>query len=647
MSGIYGIFRYDGAPVDPRWLQRMKEAMAYYGPDGDSCQIEGPVGLGHLLLEVNPEDLFENQPVRGERGIVVSTARLDNRDALLEMFNIPASEAPHLSDGHLVSLAFDRWGEEVFSHLEGDWTLAAWDPRKQRLFLALDALGIGALYYYEGKGFIAFASSLKALLALPGTVKEPDWLRLAEVLACWQNDAELTAYKGFRRLLWAHAMTIGGDGQTRVWRHWSPEGRIWLNYRRDEEYVEAFLEHCTRAVGNCLRTRKPVAAELSGGRDSGSIVALAAAILAGQGRNLTAFTSVPSQPADGASPARLGNEWDLAHETATMAGANVKHVPIDARDYGVIGGIEHFLDIHDGPSHGAVNQYWCQAILEAVSESGSRVLLCGGMGNATISWAGHGSAALALLQGYPAAAFRLLLHAEPNPWLTVRRQILKPLLMPGRRAIRLLKLPPISPWRSYSALNPEMARELDMEGRMRAAGHDLTFTTSPLTDVHSLFYGPTFGVAVGISSEIGAMHSLSYRFPAINLALTEFLLRVPDDQFRRAGKDCWLYRRAFQNRVPQPVLHERQKGLQGADLGHRILRELPKFRESLDSLDALPEARAILDLPLLRSSLDDLVAKVDPDTTARAGSRLLLGLGVGIFLRRLADSGSRGSCLPC
>jgi len=122
---------------------------------------------------------------------------------------------------------------------------------------------------HEGKGFIAFASSLKALLALPGVVKEPDRLRLAQVLVSWQHDAERTAYNGFRRLVWAQAMTVGWDGQTRNWRYWSPEGRDLLNYRRDEEYVEAFLEHYTRAVQSCLRTKKPVAATLSGGRDFG------------------------------------------------------------------------------------------------------------------------------------------------------------------------------------------------------------------------------------------------------------------------------------------------------------------------------------------------------------------------------------------
>jgi asparagine synthase (glutamine-hydrolysing) len=635
MSGIYGIFRHDGAPVDPSWLERMRAAMAYYGPQGGGSKVEGPVGMGHLLLDVNPEDAFESQPVSGARGPVVSAARLDNRGALLEAFQMSSTEAPRLSDGHLVSLAFDRWGEELCSHLQGDWALAAWDARERRLLLARDACGNATLYYYEGKGFVAFASSLKALLALPGVVKEPDRLRLAQVLVSWQHDAELTAYKGFRRLVWAHAMTIAPEGRTRSWSHWSPEGRQPLAFRCDEEYEEAILECYMRAVQSCLRTQKHVAATLSGGQDSGSVVAMAAPLLASQGRGLTAYTSVPCLPADGAGDRRMGNEWDLAHSTAVMAGANVQHIPIDAANYGVLQGIEQVLDAHDGPSHAANNHYWLQALTESVSRNGAGVVLTGQMGNATVSWTGNGSALLALLQGYPAMSLRLFLHAEPNPWLTVKRQVLKPLLTPGLRAFRRFKTPRSRPWQIYSALNIHMASELDLDGRMRAAGYDPTFTFSPLEDVRLRFFWPVWGIGTGLWSEIGARHSISFLDPTFNQSMVQFLLRVPDDQFRRQGQSSWLFRRAFRNRLPEPVLNGQWKGLQAADVGHRILRELPAFRECLDSLDSVPEARDILDMPLLHRCLEDLVTKVDPATTARAGQILLRGLGVGLFLRRL------------
>jgi asparagine synthase (glutamine-hydrolysing) len=596
--------------------------------------------MGHLLLEVNPEDAFENQPVSGARGPVVSVARLDNRAALLEVFQVSSTEASRLSDGHLVSLAFDRWGEELCSHLQGDWALAAWDAREYRLLLARDACGNATLYYYEGKGFFAFASSLKALLALPGVARLPDRLRLAQVLVSWQHDAELTAYKGFRRLVWAHAMTIAPEGRTRSWRHWSPEGRQPLAFRCDEEYEEAFVEYYTRAVQSCLRTQKPVAATLSGGRDSGSVVAMAAPLLATQGRGLTAYTSVPCMPADGAGDRRMGNEWDLAHSTAVMAGANVQHIPIDAANYGVLQGIEYLLDVHDGPSHAASNQYWIQAVTEAAARDGAGVVLTGQMGNATVSLTGNGSALLAILQGYSATALRLFLHAEPNPWLTLKRQILKPLLTPGLRAFRRFKTPRGRPWQAYSALNIHMASELDLDRRMRAEGYDPTFTFSPLEDLRLRFFRPAWGIGVGIWPEIGARHSVSFLDPTFNLSFVEFMLRVPDDQFRRQGQGCWLFRRAFRNRLPAPVLNGERKGLQSADVGHRILRELPAIRASLNSLDSLPEAQEMLDMPLLHRCLENLVAKIDPDTTARAGTILLRGLGVGLFLRRLADSRS-------
>jgi asparagine synthase (glutamine-hydrolysing) len=143
---------------------------------------------------------------------------------------------------------------------------------------------------------------------------------------------------------------------------------------------------------------------------------------------------------------------------------------------------------------------------------------------------------------------------------------------------------------------------------------------------------------MGIGTESGFRHSITFGDPTFNLSLVEFLLRVPDEQFRRRSQSSWLMRRAFRSRLPEPVLSGRAKGLQAADVGHRILQELPEIRQCLDSLDSVPAAREILDLSRLRRSLEELVARVDAQTTASAGQVLLRGLGVGIFLRRWAES---------
>jgi asparagine synthase (glutamine-hydrolysing) len=319
-----------------------------------------------------------------------------------------------------------------------------------------------------------------------------------------------------------------------------------------------------------------------------------------------------------------------------MAGANVRHIAVDAAEYSVLGGIEHYLNLHDGPGHAAGNQFWVQAVTEIAARDGAALMLCGQMGNATVSWSGNGSALLALRERRPQIAWQLFLHAESNPWLTLKRQILKPVVTPFLRLSRGLSWFGRHPWQQYSALNPRMAAELDLEARMRAARYDLTFTFSTLEDLRRRFFKPSWTNAAGILSEIGARHGLSIVDPTANLRLLEFLLRVPDTQFRRNGQGSHLFRRALRRRLPDRVLDGSRKGLQASDLGHRILRELPSFRDCLDTFDAHPLVGEVLDLSLLRKCLSDLEVKIDPITTANARRIFARGVGVGMFLRRLA-----------
>jgi asparagine synthase (glutamine-hydrolysing) len=182
-----------------------------------------------------------------------------------------------------------------------------------------------------------------------------------------------------------------------------------------------------------------------------------------------------------------------------------------------------------------------------------------------------------------------------------------------------------------------MARELDLEGRMRAAGYDSTGTIIPFGNLRLPTMQPKFGTTFNISAELDAWHSVSTFDPTANVALLEFLLRVPDDQSYLHGQECYLFKRAFRNRMPDAVLYNRRKGLQAADVGHRILSEQARFRATLHSLEAVPEAKDFLDFALLYRCLEDLTVKVDPMTTLRAGAILLRGIGVGLFLHRLTS----------
>ena len=286
MSGIYGIFRFDGAPIDPADLAHMRKAMAHYGPDGGGEWHDGPVGLGQRQLCATPEDQFELQPLQKAGVSLVAAARLDNRDELLRAFVIPSSEHISTPDSALVLDAYLKWGDDCPDHLDGDWHFAAWNSHNRKLYIARDHHGNTGLCYYRGQNILAFASGLKGLLALPVIPRHPDMMRMAQVLSGWLGDGTHTGYKDLLRLPPAHALQVTSNAVSKH-RYWHPEQFPHLTFRDERDCIDQFLDLYRQAVRTRLRSARTVGIALSGGLDSGSVAALAAPLLAERGENLS------------------------------------------------------------------------------------------------------------------------------------------------------------------------------------------------------------------------------------------------------------------------------------------------------------------------------------------------------------------------
>ena len=63
MCGIAGLIYLDNKPVSPVVLQRMTDAIAHRGPDGEGHWIEGNVGLGHRRLAIIDLSPAGHQPM--------------------------------------------------------------------------------------------------------------------------------------------------------------------------------------------------------------------------------------------------------------------------------------------------------------------------------------------------------------------------------------------------------------------------------------------------------------------------------------------------------------------------------------------------------------------------------------------------------
>jgi asparagine synthase (glutamine-hydrolysing) len=287
MSGICGQFNLDNAPVAATDLRAMTSMLEKRGPERTGRWQEGPVGLGHTLLATTPELVFERQPfTHAETGCVITAdVRLDNRADLLESFGL-LKQRDSIGDAELILVAYLEWGEVCLERLLGDFAFAIWDPRHQMLFCARDHFGMRPFYYHHAPGRrYVFASDARAILVLPQVPYRINEGRVADFLVPELEwiDYTSTFFEDVYRLPPGHKVTVTPAG-INVAEYWKPQPGPELGQMSDEDYEQGFLEVFTTAVEARLRAPPgTVGSMLSGGMDSGSVVAVGKDILAAHG----------------------------------------------------------------------------------------------------------------------------------------------------------------------------------------------------------------------------------------------------------------------------------------------------------------------------------------------------------------------------
>ncbi|MGH3049931.1 MAG: asparagine synthase (glutamine-hydrolyzing), partial [Gaiellaceae bacterium] len=264
----------DAAPA-PERVDAMRARIRHRGPDDGSTDAFGPCVLGHQRLRV--VDLEQGfQPVSSESGDVAAVFNG-------ELYNFPELRAELAEAGHevrgtgdtpVLPHLYEEHGPAFVERLDGMFALALWDAPRRRLVLARDRLGKKPLVWTRlDDGTLAFASELKALLALPGVSREPDLAAIDAYLALGYVPGERTGLQGIRRLPPGHVLVAEGDA-VHVEPYWRPAAET--DELSDDEWLGRVRETVTAAVRKRLVADVPLGALLSGGIDSAIVVALMA-----------------------------------------------------------------------------------------------------------------------------------------------------------------------------------------------------------------------------------------------------------------------------------------------------------------------------------------------------------------------------------
>ncbi len=264
----------------------MADSIAHRGPDDEGYYIAGPLGLGFRRLSII--DLAGgHQPMsdQEESVWVVFNGEIYNFQELRRELEAFGHVFRTNSDTEVIVHGYKRWGDEVLNRLNGMFGLAIWDVRRRRLVLARDAFGIKLVYYRIDEGRLYFGSEIRAVRAAMPEGVEIDPTSLNHFLRYRFTPSPYTIVKGIRKLAPGTKLTVE-NGVCRVSRWYNFKPTPFSPAKLADEAREELLALSKQAVRRQLISDVPVGLLLSGGLDSGLLLAL----MNLNGRNWPTFT---------------------------------------------------------------------------------------------------------------------------------------------------------------------------------------------------------------------------------------------------------------------------------------------------------------------------------------------------------------------
>ena len=316
MSGFITVLAREGERVDETVFATLAATLTEYGPDGSATRHDGPVALVHALFSARENSSIG--PHRSARGSwLVGDIRVDAQNDLREL--LAAAGAPiayDASDEALFLAAWDAWGTDALSKVRGDFSAVVWDPARRVLCAARDAFGVRPLYYAFVNGQFVCSNVLAAVRAMPGISSRLHEPAIVSFLQWGYNvDLTTTTFADIQRLAPAHHLLLrAGDANGVPHRHWSfPEPRP-LVYRREQEYIDHYLQVMGEAVSDRLR-QPGVALLFSGGLDSTAIAATACRVSPSTALHAYTWVTTPVRPDDEGRVAELAaRHLGIRHE---------------------------------------------------------------------------------------------------------------------------------------------------------------------------------------------------------------------------------------------------------------------------------------------------------------------------------------------
>ncbi len=557
MCGICGKLYFDGRDSERAGIEAMTDVMEHRGPDDRGVYIDGPLGLGHRRLSIIDLSSLGRQPMMNEDGNVAVVFNgeiynyLDIRKDLRDAGHVFRSQ----SDTEVIVHAYEEYGTDFASRLNGMFAIAVWDRRKTELVVVRDRLGIKPVYYYMDGGFIAFASEIKSILEDPGVPREVDLQALSNFLTLHYVPGPRTMFRGIMKLQPGHMMTVS-RGVARIRRYWE--------VRKDESVVnrmrkageQEVAEHVFSALRESVRKRMqsdvPVGALLSGGLDSSAILGLMTEL---SGRPVHSFTVGYSEAGDDSV-----SEFRYSRKAASHFNSSYHETVVTA---------ERFLDClpraiwHQDEPIGEPASIPLYFVSRLAKENGVTVLLTG-EGSDEL-FAGYNRHWGEVLSRYYMLMPGVLRDGVLNP--LIRMLPRSPLLKKGHRSMSIRDFRErYMSWHTVfpDDLKREILRYDDSKSAFKDVFERLMPATEGLDDIDRILL---LDLSVWLPDDLlmkkdkmGMAASVEARVPFLDYTFVELAFNIPAGLKVRRLVTKYILKRSMERLLPDEITYRKKEG---------------------------------------------------------------------------------------
>ncbi len=334
MCGIAGIVDFSGEnlPENQAAMERMVQTLVHRGPDSAGMGSCNGVSMGMRRLAII--DLAGgDQPIYNEdRSIwTVFNGEIYNYPELKKELEGYGHAFTTATDTEVIVHAYEQWGRDFPSRLNGMFAIALHDTRKRLFALVRDHLGIKPLYYARTANHLVFGSEIKALLASGLVERRLDLPALADFLSWEYVPGAATLLNGVHKLLPSQMLWLDLEKSEPVLQtYWDIPIAVDQGPKSASAWQEEILAQVQKSARMQMVSDVPLGAFLSGGVDSSLLVACMGK------RGVQTFSIGFDDPSY--------NELNWARRVATHLGVDHRDEIIRPDVVELFGHLMHFMD---------------------------------------------------------------------------------------------------------------------------------------------------------------------------------------------------------------------------------------------------------------------------------------------------------------